>query len=513
MLYVTGGQLTAYEWRGGQLAEAFLFRLDQEGLADFDSYLREASWVPAYLLVDVVEEEYRRDTVPHVFGRDRRALVRHRAARLFRDISFWMAQSQGRETEGRRDDRILFLALTNPEVLSSWLARIHDNKVPLAGIYSLPLVSEALVPVIAPDQQQVLLMNLQSDGNLRQSFFFDGRLKLSRLAHMPGLDPQELGEAILDEAEKFRRYLNSLRLLVREDPLHAHMLVSGRLLETLSHAQCNAPGMQCQADDLADVAARVGMNPAFLSPYADPLFAHLLVRERPRNHYARDADTRYSTLYRARNGMLAASVAIALVGVAWAGLQVVDGLIYKQRGVASSQQADYYEARYDQARQQLPDLPAEPHELRQAVEAVRGLLAQRVQPMAALQRLSAGLEAFPRVQVESVRWALGTGEAPPASPYGIPLRGQEDTDAQHLVVEARVEPFDGDYRAVLVLLESFAERLRQVPGVSRVKLTSVPLNISSTAPLQGDALARPTREEAPFNMTIVVGAGDDDAPV
>jgi hypothetical protein len=510
VLYVTGGQLTAYEWRGGQLAEAFLFHQDEEGLSDFASYLEEASWVPAHLLLDVVEEEYRRDTVPHVLGRDRNSIVRHRAARLFREVSFWTARFQGREPEGRRDDRVLFLALSNPEVLIPWLERIHEHKVPLAGIHSLPLVSERLVPVLDPEHRQVLVMSLQTGGNLRQSYFVDGQLKLSRLARMPGREPRELREAIVDEAEKLRRYLYSLRLLAREDALHAHILATGPLREALANGPCGAPDLHCHVTDLADVAARVGMNPAFLSPYADPLFAHLLMRRRTPNHYARSEDTRYSRFYRARNAMFAASAAIALVGVAWAGLQMVDGFIYKQRAVATSQQADYYEARYREARKDLPELPAEPRNLKLAVDAVRELLAKRVEPTAALQRLSAGLAEYAQVRLESVRWAHGDGKPVERSPYATAPPPSPPPEVQHLVVRAQVDPFDGDYRAVLEMLSALQARLEAVPGVASVSLDSVPLDTSPTAPLQGDALAERRRAEAPFALTIVLGGADDE---
>ena len=145
VFYLSGHHLTVYEWHRGELVDLALFPADDEGLTEFPRYLARTNPVPAYLLVDVVEEEYRRDTLPHVYGRERSLLVEHRAARLFRDTPYWHVIFQGREQQGRRDDQVLYLAVTNPTLLRPWLTIMQQHRVPLAGIYSLPLLTGALL--------------------------------------------------------------------------------------------------------------------------------------------------------------------------------------------------------------------------------------------------------------------------------------------------------------------------------------------------------------------------------
>ena len=125
-------------------------------------------------------------------------------------------QIQGREKEGRRDDKILYLALTNPGLLRPWLDPIRRRKVPLAGIYSLSLLSASLLPyVVTKPGNNALLVSLQGASNLRQSFFIGRDLKVSRRAHLPMMEGHQSVEAIVNEVEKLRRYLMSLRLLPR----------------------------------------------------------------------------------------------------------------------------------------------------------------------------------------------------------------------------------------------------------------------------------------------------------
>ena len=512
-LYVVGHQLTAYEWRRGGLTEAFLFQLGEEGLSEFSTYLSEAPFIPVYMLADVVEEEYRRDTVPHVAGRDRQTMVQNRISRYFRDTPYTAARFQGRESAGRRDDRVLYSALTNPGLISPWVERIVQAKAPLGGIYSVALLGEALVPYVAGDDSQCLIMSLQSSGNLRQSFFSGRHLKMSRLAHVPAREPVAVADAMLDEAEKLRRYLNSLRILQRDRPLNVYMLTQGRVAEALHARAQDTEFMHCVLVEISRVADAVGMSPAFVSPYADALYTHLLLSRPPRNHYATPRETRYNTMRYARNWMTAASIVAGLGAVTWTGFNVVNGMIFSQRSEATARQAAYYVQRYKDARTGLPQLPAEPEDVKRAVEAVERLQELRTTPRQSLELVSVALDAFPTLQVEQVSWGKGPGAAAEAEEEGSRRRGRREPrpGLEHVLLEGHIAPFDGDYRAALDTLQDFADNLRAFQGVVEVKLLRLPLNLSPTQSLSGNAVSEATRDEATFAVVAVLGEDDEQA--
>ena len=60
--------------------------------------------------------------LPHALPWERRALLRARAARAFPGAHHVHATRLAREPGGRRDDRVLFSAITRPEALATWLA-------------------------------------------------------------------------------------------------------------------------------------------------------------------------------------------------------------------------------------------------------------------------------------------------------------------------------------------------------------------------------------------------------
>ena len=171
MLLVGGDRAILYLFDGAKLAHAYIFAADDNGFALFDRCLKEIDQAPLCVLVDVVEEEYRQDTIPHVSAVDRRAVLTRKYARLFRGTPYHHALMQGRESEGRKDDRVLLTAITRAEVLTPWLTPLREHKVPVTGIYSLPVLSERLLKRIGALGPNVLLISLQKTSGLRQTFF------------------------------------------------------------------------------------------------------------------------------------------------------------------------------------------------------------------------------------------------------------------------------------------------------------------------------------------------------
>ena len=211
VFFVSNTRLTVYRRDGVVLPEPISFSADEEGLAEFARYVERYPDEVTHVIADVVEEEFRETAIPHVLGRDRRALLRTRAAKLFPDARYVHATKLGRSPDGRRDDRVLFSAITRLGVLAPWLTPIARHAVPLAGICSPAALTGAMLKAIGAEGKHVLVASLQSGGGLRQTCFQRGRLRLSRLAVMPEPAGDRYGSHVLAEIERTCRYLESLR--------------------------------------------------------------------------------------------------------------------------------------------------------------------------------------------------------------------------------------------------------------------------------------------------------------
>jgi len=178
LLFLCSENCRAHVWNNGTLGEPLYFQHSAEGLERFAEFL-QAQHVPAYLLVDLIEEDFRQETVPHLTGANYQALIQRKFEQYYRNTPFRMSSLQQRQTEGRRDDELLFSALTNPARITGWLETLLAHKIPVVGIYSVPHASTPLIKDI--DSDHLLLLSWEKNAGLRQSYFLDKRLRFSRL--------------------------------------------------------------------------------------------------------------------------------------------------------------------------------------------------------------------------------------------------------------------------------------------------------------------------------------------
>ncbi len=517
---LTAGRLCVHQWQHGRAQETLSFRPDEAGLGRFSKYLESAPPVPIYILVDVVEEEFRHETIPHVFGGDRRALINTRQNRLFRECRYVHAVFQGREPDGRRDDRVLFTALIRQELLDPWVGQIERYKVPLAGIYSLPVISASLLKRIPASSTHTLLVTLQGSGGLRQTFFEGKDLKISRLAYMPKLDASQVSSYILGEVEKLRRYLNSLRLLSRDTPLDVFLLGHGRILGDLRHQAADTVATRYHLVDVADMASKVGLKGELATPFADALFARLLATEAPPNYYGTDKETRYIRLHRARIGMKAAAVLLLAGSIAWSGFQFFNSVVVRDEAAAFTRQALFYQERYALGQKTLPKAPADAYQLKTAVEMAEVLKRYRSTPEQMMMVLSRALDRFPGLYLKAIDWKTATdpkapvgaekASARPSNPYAGGAGAEVGEELYQLAwVSGRLEPFDGNYREALKTLTRFIAVLEKNPVVESAKLMEVPLDTSSEGRMTGRTGRVDAATGAKFSIRIVVRASHE----
>jgi hypothetical protein len=515
VLLVAADRAILYLFESGELGQAYIFNADEAGLALFSRALGELAPGPVCLLVDVVEEEYRQDTIPHVGGADRKAVLERKYARLFRGTSYHYALRQGRDPDGRRDDRVLLTALTRPEILTPWIAVLSNHRIPLVGIYSLPILSERLLKKIGAAAANVLLISLQKASGLRQSFFRDRQLKISRLAYMPRLGSVPFAAHLMGEVEKLRRYLNSLALISRDSPLSIYILSQGQLLTELEQHCRDTEQERFFLLDVDDVARRLGCKQTGESHYSDLIFAKLLADKAPLNHYAKSDQTQIYSMHRYRAALTAASIILLLGGAGWSGINFIEGVTFKQQAIDALQKADFYQKRYELARQKLPPTPVEPREIKIAVDAVDTLRQHKSSPEPLLRLLSGALGAVPDIRLDGLSWAAGADPDPDAAKTKGSKRGKPERVAAaprtyyHIAeVRGHLEPFHGDYRGAIEIIDGFAAKLGARPDVHEVTVMQYPLDVRSEVSVSGSTTPGTERAAAQFKIKLIVGVGN-----
>lgn len=516
ILYLSDSGLSAWQWRGGKLAREGEFHSEADGLENFAGYLAKSPNTPIHLLVDVIEEDFRNETIPHILGKDRQALIQRKLNQLFRNTTYRHADIQGRESEGRRDDRLLLTGLTNEELLNPWMERIARSKLPLAGIYSLPLLSQLLIKKLELPLPHQLLITRQATG-LRQSYFQEGQLKFSRLTLLSSEDMEAIQVAVTREAARTQQYLNSLRLLPRDQALDVN-LCGARLLLQLQPEAMSAPLLRYHLIDLETTADRLGVKvPANRQITSELLYLHLLGKFSPPQHYAVPEQLRHNRLRQVRTAILGATAATIAAVAYVAAVNFEEAFDAYNQGEKLSRETQGLQAQYLAIKNTFPPTPATPEDMKSAVELVEAAYRQDVMPEALMALLSRALESSPSITVNQIKWRVSdtpseeTPSAPPSSLAArVPGGSGSTTPAmtlglgkpyQVIVLDGEITPFT-DYRSALDSIDSFLAALKKNPAL-RVTPLAMPVNIGSQSSLKGSA-GKKEPEKAGFTVKLIL---------
>ncbi|MGH7909569.1 MAG: hypothetical protein ACRENW_06955, partial [Thermodesulfobacteriota bacterium] len=210
--------VTAAHWHGDKITECLTFAHDEGGQADFREYLARLPDMPAHIMVDAVEEDYRFETLPHAFGSDRSDMVGRKLKQHYRNTPYMAAALLGRDTGKRRDDRYLFSALTNSDLITDWQQAVAARGMPIAGIYLLPMVSTGLLEKLDVKATNLLLVAQHATG-LRLTYFRERQFRLSRLTRGDSGRPENRTRYFTEEISNTRLYLHALRTMTLDEHL------------------------------------------------------------------------------------------------------------------------------------------------------------------------------------------------------------------------------------------------------------------------------------------------------
>jgi hypothetical protein len=513
LICVSAEQATAGVLHNDKLGRCHVFRNDERGKEAFDRLLAGLHNMPVLIVVDVVEEDYRFEMLPHASGRDRTELLERRLRQLYRNTPYCAALLQGRDAGKRRDDQFLFFALTNPDLVDVWIAQIRVHELPVAGVYLLPIAAEALSQKLAAATPNVLLVARHPSG-LRLSFFRHGKLRISRLTQVESTDTPGQVAAYTEEIANTRLYLHALRVMTLDE--HLSVVVFDRdgslsgLEQSVAREVSNAQAILLGP---AEIANQTGLPAAVVADVPDAMYLHMLgTQKAPQGNLAPEPVTERFQIYQLRRALYATAAIAGGASVAWLAIntyQIYD--LRTQQTVAASQSADY-QRRYQEVTRSFPASPTNADNLVAAVQTAERLLTTKRDPESAMIVVSRVFEQYPNFQLKRFGWKYAlrdydtdtSGGRVDATHPGAPAAAAPPAGRrQSAFIEAEIRPFMGDYRKALDAISSFAEALKADAAVAEVKIAALPLNVSPTTALSGsttESVDRPTA--APFRLHI-----------
>lgn len=515
-LYLTNERLTCLLWQRGNIVASESFPVQEVAPREFEKYLFKHRREPVYFLLDLTEEDFRLESIPHLRGSDQQAVLNRKLGQIYRQSNFRHAVIQGRDTEGRRDDRVLYHGITNPELPKVWLTAMERVGVPIEGIYSAPILSGELLRRLDVFFPHTLLVSLVAGGGLRQTYFQNKQVKFSRLTFLERHQDANRGQQIADEVSRTWQYLDSLRFFSGEDALEVCLLLHPREQREVVDAIRDYPLLQHRVLNIEEVAGALKMKPAPLNSESEGLLVHLFARSRLENHFAQSDQTRVARFRKA-------GVAIHAVNGALVAASVVASVILLGQSQKISSENDRRDAQarllstqHKELLGKIQDAQVSSDTSRDAAAFNARFLEPEPMPVELLQDISRVVAQFPDVRLHQLAWqASGDDktlvELQPmgTQPSSLPLRSEVPGSAaaqqptaqasgprllpgsrfQIVMLEASIGPFRGDYRTMLQDIERLVVALGKLPGCS-ANLVRSPLDTNPSANIRG-ALSKP----------------------
>lgn len=525
VLCATSQSLLAGFWRADKLQGSQAFNNDAAGHEAFAEFLKQYVSTPVYLLADAVEEDYRLERVPHTTGAAKKELITRKLNQFYRGLEYRTAHFVNRDTAKRKDDKYLFVALNNADFLQDWVNIAQEAKVQLVGIYLLPMLSQVLVKQLKLMAPHILLCEKLSSG-LRQTYFHNGRLRMSRLVPNVPTAANQLGYFYLVETEKTRLYLISQRFITRETPLNLVLASLDGSTVHISQGISQEQGIECTDVNLSQITKSLNLPTKLIEQMPELLHMHLLACGHLVDNLAPAALTKEYDFGKLKQNIKAATLVLGMLGMFAAGGMLLQGLSFKSDLKDATQDTVLQQRRYDEAAKNFPVTTIGAEALKAAVELDKTISIYPKSPRLMMQVVSAALEQVPEVQLNRMHWALTNDInikdddkliSLPAT--NLPANTAFAADAAKLYelayLTAEISGFTGDYRAALSSVQKFVEKLKLDQNVAVVEVLQEPVNVSSFVNLQGSTTDEQATQTQPalFKLKVILKAPEASASV
>lgn len=543
VLCINAQYLLAGIWQRGQLQSCQKFVNNEAGHDAFAEFLQQNPAMLMYLLVDTVTEDYRLEQLPHCTGRARIELIARKLGQFYRGLNYRAAHFIKRESNPRKDDLFLFVALNNDDFLLGWLAKIQTAEAHLVGIYLLPMLSEILLKRLKITSPRIMFPHIlfceKLSSGLRQTYLHDGSLRMSRLAisvqgNIPITDDQ-WENFYLAETEKTRLYLISQRFISSETVLSLVLVNQASSADKVSLKIDDRKGFTFTEVNLEHLSKQFNLPLDLVAQNPELLHMQLLQNAPALANLVPKNLTKHYQLSQIKRLIKIATVLIALLGLVASAWIFLQGWQYKLAFNQATQDTVIQLKNYDAEAKNFPATTLSADYLKAAVNLYNTINSYPKSPKRLMLAVSAGLAQTPEIKLERLRWVftsdlnikdddkLLTDSATnnhfkqTTTPEYTTQDATQDATKNtakfpHEIgfITATISNFNGDYRGALNSVHHFVAALNKSNTVAEVSILQAPVNLSSNADLQGSTQDEQATQQAAalFKLKIMLKTPD-----
>jgi hypothetical protein len=505
LLLITNDGATLYAWQNRALERLDFFSNSSDDLERFELVLNDCREAPFSLVVDYIEEDFRHETMAHVLGKDRKEMLERKQAVLFRSSPFRIARVLGRETTGRRDDKVVFMALSKPELILQWTRPLLAQQISIRAITSASFLIESMArQQNLHKKNQLMLITVEPNTGIRQTYLHKGSVLFSRLVPMrPGQDTIA-DDVIEEQAVQTHKYLERIKLLPYDKELETIVLRDGRLEPLPSEQIHDSMRFAYQDASLLPGLALINGGKDHEVSCVLAAAAQTLRRTPLTNTYGQLTHRRYYFINIAKQLMYASGF-IALIGSAIASFPILSSALeYKGQAERLNMQTTPLLHEYELLRDSFPETPIPSNSMALIAQTYEKLVNQVRAPEDYLIQISVAVSAVPEIQLNSLDWLQ---EVDPDVEYfglGEVQQFMQATLEQRTQIRLRLTGSVDDAFSIRSAHENIIRFIQQVELVTGGTVTPIalPTDVSANSALELALNDDPV--DAPFVLELVL---------
>lgn len=491
-LYLADQQLVFSDIdKNGGLQTVLSVGLDEEGYdKKFDEFLSQHKPEAIAVFVDLMSEEIKHESIPHINGKDRKLLLDRKFKALFSSADLTWTQHVCREKTGRRDDVYLLTGISLPVQVQRIFDILSQTQQKVVGVFSMPILQQRL-NLVLPDNKQYLLISRvlgshTHTNTFRQAYYKDRRLVVCRVNTVSASSGKEEFDQLFDEIERTHQFLSGTNQLDQDQPLSVISLLgeedSARLFDHTAHVN-----IELRYANLSELSKKLGIKRNFAYTNLPKLMCEFAVGKKLKPHfhppeissaYKLDANKRRLTL-----SAVSVLIVSLLMGFGlWRSVQLQNEKIsILETDIALVEQQKKHLS------EQVPETEVPPKAMFQSVQLFREIESNSRKPDQVLEILARAYSGYHDLEVLQVYWINHTGSGSSDSIDGDD-EFTEDFSSRinaHSQFGIIVRPSGNmTNRAILSRVESFSASLLQQPEITSVIKEESAIDIATSAQLE-----------------------------
>lgn len=457
--------------------------------------------------LDVMGEEFKHESIPHIGGKDRGLLLDRKCKSLLSSADLTWRKHLRREKKGRKDDVYLIVGLPLPSSVEHIFDVLIESHQMVSGVYSMSILAreiEAILPV--SPQNLVVSRVLGSPAGrkvYRQTFFKDGELTMSRVTSINGETHEQVFSQLVGEIERMHHFLAGTRQINKELTLDVCTTLGVQETVQLARHQSDSDKVDINDFHLADIAREKSLKVSSFSSLVELLIA-LSETKNLTPHFKPSALCAPFNRVKAKRGLNALAISVLAVSVAVSVFFVFTASTEKDK----LERLIIEIAQLDEQKNTLLDhaqvTELEPEKMKQVVDLYKTIHTHQYAPDDVLEVLSNAYKGFGDISLIKLSWlkqqaSEGQNSRAKGEPF---LNTLKPTRQFELKVSL---PSTLSNRMILERVNDFSIALNKQPEIKSVTREKAALDTGANARLAESLGGGVSNKPVEFTLLIEMG--------